>query len=131
MPGWVVIPSIRVSDMAEALDFYFGRLGFSTERDDPQGENISISRGDARLMLETTADLYGDGYNAAIKERLRSVSPNALYIEAEDLEELYRALVESGAKIVDPLADRPWGQAEFTVEDPWGNWLSFWKKPGG
>jgi len=95
---------------------------------DAKHGNVSILRGDARLMLETTADFYGDTYNAAIRERLGSVSANALYMEADDLEELYRALEEAGAKIVDPLAERPWGQAEFTVEDPWGNWLTFWKK---
>lgn len=128
MPGWGVIPSIRVSDLAEALDFYVGVLGFSTEREGTDEGNISISRGDARLMLEASADFYGDEYNAAIHERLGSVSPNALYMEAEDLEELYRALEGGAAKIVDPLADRPWGQAEFTVEDPSGNWLSFWMK---
>ena len=128
MPGWGVVPSIRVRDMAEALDFYVGRLGFSTERESAEEGNVSISRGDARLMLETTADFYGDAYNAAIRERLGSVSPNALYMEAEDLDELSRALQEGGAKIVDPLADRPWGQAEFTVEDPAGNWLTFWKR---
>jgi uncharacterized glyoxalase superfamily protein PhnB len=128
VPGWGVIPSIRVSGIAEGLDFYVGVLGFSTEREGTEEGNISISRGDARLMLEAAADFYGDAYNAAIRERLGSVSPNALYMEAEDLDDLYRALQEGGANIVDPLADRPWGQAEFTVEDPWGNWLSFWTK---
>jgi len=127
MSGWGVIPSIRVADVDDALGFYVGRLGFSVQGDAKHG-NVSILRGDARLMLETTADFYGDTYNAAIRERLGSVSANALYMEADDLEELYRALEEAGAKIVDPLAERPWGQAEFTVEDPWGNWLTFWKK---
>jgi len=127
MIGWGVIPSIRVADLDDALGFYVGRLGFSVQGDAKHG-NVSILRGDARLMLETTADFYGDTYNAAIRERLGSVSANALYMEADDLEELYRALEEAGAKIVDPLAERPWGQAEFTVEDPWGNWLTFWKK---
>jgi len=127
MSGWGVIPSIRVADLDDALGFYVGRLGFSVQGDAKHG-NVSILRGDARLMLETTADFYGDIYNAAIRERLGSVSANALYMEADDLEELYRALEEAGAKIVDPLAERPWGQAEFTVEDPWGNWLTFWKK---
>ena len=127
MSGWGVIPSIRVADMADALDFYVGRLGF-TARATRSSRNVSIVRGDARLMLETTADFYGDTYNAAIRERLGSVSPHALYMEAEDLEELHRALEAADATIVDPLADRPWGQAEFTVEDPAGNWLTFWKK---
>jgi uncharacterized glyoxalase superfamily protein PhnB len=127
MSGWSVIPSIRVADLAEALDFYVGRLGFNSEGAAEHG-NVSVVRGDARVMLETTADFYGDDYNAAIRQRLGSASPNALYMEADDLEDLYRALQESGAQIVDPLADRPWGQAEFTVEDPAGNWLTFWKK---
>ncbi|HUG64780.1 MAG TPA: VOC family protein [Gaiellaceae bacterium] len=127
MSGWGVIPSIRVADLAEALDFYEGRLGFSAEGD-AQQPNVSIVRGDARLMLETTADFYGDDYNAAIRRRLGSVSPTALYMEADDLEALYRTLQDAGSTIVDPLADRPWGQAEFTVEDPSGNWLTFWKK---
>jgi uncharacterized glyoxalase superfamily protein PhnB len=127
MTGWGVIPSIRVADLEEALGFYVGQLGFSVEGD-PQHQNVSVVRGDARLMLEGTADFYGDAYNAAIRQRLGSVSPHALYMEADDLEELYRALQAAGTPIVDPLADRPWGQAEFTVEDPAGNWLTFWKK---
>ena len=127
MSGWGVIPSIRVADMAQALDFYLGRLGFSAEGD-PEQPNVSVVRGDARLMLEKTADFYGDAYNLAIRQRLGSASPNALYMEADDLDDLYRTLEETATKIVDPLADRPWGQAEFTVEDPDGNWLTFWKK---
>jgi uncharacterized glyoxalase superfamily protein PhnB len=123
MSGWGVIPSIRVGDLAGALDFYVGRLGFAVEGDAQQG-NVSIVRDDARLMLETTADFYGDAYNAEIRERVGLVSPNALYMD----DELHGTLQESGARIVDPLADRPWGQAEFTVEDPAGNWLTFWKK---
>ena len=127
MSGWGVIPSLRVGDLPGALAFYVGALGFTAEGDVSQ-PNVSLARGDARLMLETAADFYGAEYNAAIRQRLGSVSPHALYIEAADLEELHRSLQESGATIVDPLADRPWGQAEFTVEDPAGNWLTFWKK---
>ena len=127
MSGWGVIPSIRVDDLAEVLDFYVGRLGFTAEGD-TAGPNVSIVRGDARLMLESAADFYSDAYNAAIRKRLGSGSPNALYMEADDLEALYRSLQDARATIVDPLADRPWGQAEFTVEDPSGNWLTFWRK---
>ena len=127
MSGWGVIPSIRVDDLAKALDFYVGRLGFTAEGSTAE-PNVSIVRGDARLMLETTAGFYSDAYNAAIRERLGSASPNALYMEADDLDELHRTVQDSGASIVDPLAERPWGQAEFTVEDPSGNWLTFWTK---
>lgn len=127
MSGWGVIPTIRVRDMAEALAFYLGPLDFSLERGGEGESNSAVSRGDARLMLETAADHYGDEYNAAIRQRLGSPSAGSLYIEATDLAGFHSRLQAAGARIVDPLAERPWGQAEFTVEDPEGNWLSFWE----
>jgi uncharacterized glyoxalase superfamily protein PhnB len=82
-------------------------------------------------MIETAADFYGDQYNEAIRERLGTRSSIALYIEAEDLAAFHSRLKVSGAvRIIDPLAARPWGQEEFTVEDHEGNWLTFWRKPG-
>ncbi|MGI9111547.1 MAG: VOC family protein [Gaiellaceae bacterium] len=125
-----MIPAIRVRSMAEALAFYLGPLEFTLERGGESESNSAIARGDARLMLETAADHYGDEYNAAIRQRLASTSSIALYIEAADLAEFQSRLEATGARIIDPLADRPWGQAEFTVEDHEGNWLTFWSANG-
>ena len=127
MSGWAVIPTIRVRDIREAVDFYRDQLGFTIERGGPDEDNVSLSRGDARIMIEVPSDLFPAEYRAAIESRLDSPSSIALYMEAPDLEELYARLGDSGVKIVDPLADRPWGQAEFTMEDLQGNWLTFWK----
>ncbi len=129
MPGWGVIPSIRVRDMPEALAFYTGKLEFTLDSGGEGTTNSSLSRGDARVMIETAADHYGDDYNAAIRDRLGTQSSIALYIEAEDLADFHSRLKASGARIIDPLAERPWGQEEFTVEDHEGNWLTFWRKP--
>ena len=128
--GWRVIPSIRVRDMAEALAFYRGPLEFTLDGGGDDATNSSLTRGDARVMIETAADHFGDDYNAAIKDRLGTPSSTALYIEASDLAAFHSRLQATGARIVDPLAERPWGQAEFTVEDHEGNWLTFWKKSG-
>ena len=128
MSGFGVTPTIRVREMAEALAFYSGPLEFTVEREDPG--NSVVKRGDARVMLETDQGFYGDEYNSAIRQRLGSPSSIALYIEASDLAEFQSRLQAAGVRIVDPLADRPWGQAEFTVEDHEGNWLSFWSALG-
>ena len=131
MPGWGVIPSIRVRDMAEALAFYQGRLEFTLASGGDGATNSSLTRGDARVMLETAADHYGDEYNEAIRERLGTQSSMALYIEAEDLASFHSRLeAGGGARIIDRLAPRPWGQEEFTMEDHEGNWLTFWRKSG-
>lgn len=131
MPGWGVIPSIRVRDMAEALAFYIGQLEFTLESGGEGATNSSLTRGDAHLMIETASDFYGDRYNEAIRERLGTPSSTALYIEADDLPGFHSRLQAGGVvRIIDPLASRPWGQDEFTVEDTSGNWLTFWAKPG-
>ena len=127
---WGVIPSIRVRDMAEALAFYVGTLEFTLTSGGDDASNSSLDRGDAHVMIETAADHYGDEYNTAIKERLGTPSCIALYMEASDLAAFNTKLKAAGARIIDPLAERPWGQEEFTVEDHEGNWLTFWKKTG-
>jgi uncharacterized glyoxalase superfamily protein PhnB len=119
--------AIRVRDMAKALAFYLGPLEFTLKRGGDSESNCVVSRGDADLMLETAADHFGDEYNAAIRKRLGSPSSAAIYIEAYDLAGFHARLKAAGAKIIDPLAERPWGQSEFTVEDQEGNWLAFWR----
>ena len=123
-----MIPSIRVHDMAEALDFYRTTLEFTLDSGGEDATNSSLTRGDAHVMIETAANHFGEEYNAAIRERLGTPSSIALYMEASDLAGFYSRLEAAGVRIVDPLAARPWGQDEFTVEDHEGNWLTFWMK---
>jgi uncharacterized glyoxalase superfamily protein PhnB len=128
---WGVIPSIRVRDMAEALACYRGTLEFTLDSGGDDASNSSLTRRDAHLMIETAADHYSDEYNAAIRERLGTPSCIDLYMEASDLSAFYSRLEAAGVRIVDPLAERPWGQEQFTVEDHERKWLTFWKKSGG
>jgi uncharacterized glyoxalase superfamily protein PhnB len=121
-----VIPSIRVADLEEAVAFYVEKLGFEILRGVPADGNVSLGFGDARVMLEAAGDHYGAAYNAAIKARLGSLSPDALYLEAPELDAHYERVRAAGVTVVDPLAARPWGQSEFTIEDHAGAWLSFW-----
>ena len=124
-----MVPSIRVPDLQAALDFYTGKLGFIVIRGTPGEGHVAVARGEERVMLESgTGGFYAPGYNDAIRGRLGSASPNALYLEEPQLEQYCDELQKAGVEIVDPLADRPWGQAEFTVADGDGNWLTFWRR---
>jgi uncharacterized glyoxalase superfamily protein PhnB len=125
-----VIPSLRFDDLAAAVAFYVDTLGFDVVRGEPADGNVALCRGDARVMLEAAGDFYVPAYNEAIRERVAATSPHSLYIEEPDLPAYYDRVRAAGARVIDPLADRPWGQAEFTVEDLAGNWLSFYAAPG-
>jgi catechol 2,3-dioxygenase-like lactoylglutathione lyase family enzyme len=120
-----MIPSIRTRDVPAAVDFYTEKLGFDVLRSN-EG-NVAVGIAGVRLMLEASTDFYSPAYNDAIRARLDSPSPHALYIEMSNLEEYYEQLRAAGVEIVDPLEPRPWGQTEFTVADGDGNWLSFWR----
>jgi uncharacterized glyoxalase superfamily protein PhnB len=125
---WGVIPSIRVRDMTEALAFYRGTLEFTLDSGGDDATNSSLTRGSAHVMIETAADLYGDRYNAAIRKRLGNPSAIDLYMEASDVPAFYSRLQAAGVRVVDPLARRPWGLQQFTIEDLEGNWLTFWQR---
>jgi uncharacterized glyoxalase superfamily protein PhnB len=127
MPNFAVMPSLRFADLPAAMEFYTKTLGFTHRRGTAEEGNIALDFGDASVMIEGAGTFYSPEYNAAIRERLGRGSANALYMEAPELEALYERVQAAGARIVDPLAARDWGQSEFTVEDPAGNWLTFWK----
>ena len=126
-----VTPSLRFNDLGAAVELYTGPLGFTAVRGNAEEGNVALERDDNRLMLERAGEFYSPEYNAAIAARLGTPSASSLYLEAEDLEELYERVRAAGLRVVDPIADRPWGQAEFTAEDGEGNWLSFWKRLSG
>lgn len=129
MPGWGVIPAVRVRDMQQAWTFYVDTLGFAVRRGGPDEDHAGLSFGDSHLMLERPQPTYSVNYDAAIQERLGQASPVAFYIEAADLDALYQRVQATDITVVDELADRPWGQSEFTIADTEGNWLTFWKSP--
>ncbi len=132
MPAWGVIPSIRVTDIDRVIAFYTDTLGFELLRNMPEEGNFAVGRDDSRLMIEVaSAGFYSPAYNEAIAERAGTPSATALYMEAKDLDELYARVNAEGVTVVDPLAERPWGQFEFTIADPEGNWLTFWRSIEG
>ena len=128
MSGSCLVPAFRVPDMAAAIEFYRDRLGFTVERGGPEDGNVALSFGDARIMLDSVpTDYYSASYNEAIAKRMGAAASTAFYIESPHLDAQYERLEKGGIEIVDPIADRPWGQREFTVADPHGHWLSFWR----
>src|SRR3954471_11038541 len=76
MAQWGVIPSIRVRDMAHALAFYRGTLGFTLDSGGDEAANSSLTREDAHVMIETAADHFGDEYNAAIRNGWGRLRPS-------------------------------------------------------
>jgi ankyrin repeat protein len=103
------VPIFTVSDVPKALDYYVDKLGFRaafTWEDPPTF--ATVARDDARIFLSAGRE---------------SGQPSGAWIAIflPDVDALHREYVESGALIVTPPADYPWGVREMRVQDPDGN----------
>ncbi len=128
MPG--LTPHLWVSDMKRSIAFYRDVMGFTVRRAEPEAAPTfaSLERPDASLMLSPFDESFGGWETAkAAQERRGEGGAVSFYIEAGDIQQEYERAVAAGARIVDPLGPRPWGQTEYTVADPDGFWWGVWK----
>ena len=104
--------TLAVANMAQSLDFYQTRVGLELLYG---GETASFSSfrvggGFLNLILEPEA-------------RVNWWGRVILYVDQVDA--LYRRLVDSGWTVAQPPEDAPWGERYFHVQDPDGHEISF------
>jgi uncharacterized glyoxalase superfamily protein PhnB len=106
---------LAVKDLAIETAYYLDKLGFERDFDAPGWEFLSF--GDFKVMLgecsdEMTAEETGN----------HSWFAHAL---VENVNEVYAEFIERGAKILSPIANKPWGIRDFTVVTPDGHRIVF------
>lgn len=117
-----IIPTVRCSNMRNALAFYSGVLGFERVDGDDNLDDPSfsmLSRNGDRLILSSHR---GDGEYG-----------QAIVIETDNVDEVFRTLRQRGFRtpgnpnspVHESPVDQTWGTREFYVDDPDGNTLRF------
>ncbi|HYH82156.1 MAG TPA: VOC family protein [Longimicrobium sp.] len=104
------VPELPVADVERAQAYYRDVLGFEIGWLYPGKEIGAVSRGDAAIFFR------------------RTEAPFALavhWVFAHDVEASFAELTASGANIVEPLEQKPWGLRQFTVDDLDGNRFYF------
>lgn len=96
------VPELPVSDVEAAQTHYRDLLGFTIGWLDPSKDLGAVSRGDVAIFL---------------RRRQGPFDPAVHWVFAPDVDATYAELQSRGANIVDPIADKPWGLRQFTVED--------------
>ena len=104
-------PTVPVSDIDRALEFYCGLLGMEKtfENGDPVGFVILV-RDHAEVHLTLSPGHKGS-------------TTNLLHLKVDDADALYQHLEASGARIIKGLRDQEYGLRDFIVADPDGNRL--------
>lgn len=115
-----VHPVLPVRDLAAALDFYTGRLGFAFRFGDRSGAPAyaGVGRDTIELHLQWQgADSFAD----------RSVGPANLRFVVDDPDRLLDELRAAGAVgAALTVRETEWGTREFGLHDPDGNGLTFY-----
>jgi catechol 2,3-dioxygenase-like lactoylglutathione lyase family enzyme len=121
-PQRVIIPTLIVRDMAEALDFYTRVLDFevtATEGGDKPFYAL-LARGPDELHLALTSGRVPPGHGCAM-------------VVCADVDGLFASFRARGlavptrqdSPVHEGPVDQTWGAREFYVDDPSGNTLAF------
>lgn len=110
------IPVLRIFDVAKAKEFYIDWLGFKIEFEHHFEENtpyyIGITKDDIKIHL---SEHYGD-----------ATPGSKVFIVCNEIEKYYAELQNRPYKYYRPGLEKTfYGTLEITVQDPFGNKLSF------
>jgi PhnB protein len=115
-----VMPYLIVDGASEAIDFYCSVLG-ATERvrmpapGDKVG-HAELDVGDSLIMLADEAPEMD-----AIGPRSVGGTPVTLYVYVDDVDSVFDAAIEAGAKSLQPVEDKFYGDRSGQFEDPFGH----------
>jgi catechol 2,3-dioxygenase-like lactoylglutathione lyase family enzyme len=113
-----ITPFLHVPDMNAALGFFCETLPFTLKYRESNYAYIVFGNAAVRLLEEPGRGLTPDG-----KARV------SMYIDVSSVDELHAQLRERLDKLppdrVEPVMNKPWGQREFQVRLPDGDWLTF------
>jgi len=113
MPPGTIIPEVAYADVVAAAAWLCNAFGF-TER---------LRIGDHRIQLR-----FGDGSVVAVR---RSVSfpgtenGSSIMVRVEDVGAHHERARQRGVRIIQPPADHPYGERQYTAEDPAGHRWTF------
>jgi uncharacterized glyoxalase superfamily protein PhnB len=100
------VPELPVIDVERAQQHYRDVLGFQVNWLYPDKSIGAVSRGDFAIFF---------------RQRTPPFEPAVHWMFAPDIDATYDELKSSGANIVEPLEEKPWGLRQFTLEDLDGN----------
>jgi catechol 2,3-dioxygenase-like lactoylglutathione lyase family enzyme len=111
---------LAVRDVPRSVEFYTSVFGWPRTVDELAYVEFQMMGGQ-RLGLYAEESFARNTNAPALLASGQMVSPTELYFEAAQLEPLILRLTRAGARQLDPLAIRPWGDEAAYFADPDGH----------
>ena len=117
IPSAAVIPVLIYPDVREAVDWLVGAFGFAERVWIGENHRAQLSLGDGALIV---GDVRGDRRPPRGGEVTHSV-----VVRVEDAAAHCAHAREHGAQILEEPTDHPYGERQYSAEDPWGHQWTF------
>lgn len=120
-------PGLTVGDLELSIDFYTRGLGFViSERWEKEGRLVGV-------MLKAGVCELGIGQDdwAKGRDRLKGVGVRLWCETHQDVDELAERARAWGSRLTEEAEDKPWGVRAFSLDDPDGYHLTFYREIGG
>jgi uncharacterized glyoxalase superfamily protein PhnB len=119
-PAATIVPILIYEDVALAIEWLCRAFGFTerlrAERDGVVG-HAQLACGEGAIMLGR----QGGPFRSPEPEHMSQY----VLVAVEDVERHFDAASKSGARVLQPPTDMPFGERQCTVADPWGHWWTF------
>jgi PhnB protein len=123
-----IMPFLYIEDAAKAVDFYQNVFGAQVMMRDQEPSGIVshalLKMGETTVMLSdpTSADVkQNDVHHLSRAPRSYGGSPVHMYIYVADVDDVFKRATQAGAKVIDPVENRDWGDRCGGIEDPYGH----------
>jgi uncharacterized glyoxalase superfamily protein PhnB len=110
MPSSVIIPELSYPDGRESVEWLCRTFGFK-ERLRIANHRAQLSFGEGSLVVTHRGDRPNASFN--------------IMVRVNDIDHHDEHANSAGAKIISPPADYPYGERQYTVEDPGGHRWTF------
>ena len=109
-----VLPVLQIDEYDVAVDFYIGRLGFETVMEHRHEPGFPV------FMIVQHGALQ-----LALSEHGRGHQGSEVYVYVDDISAWHKRCKESGISMEQEPEQKPWGNTEMLVVDPFRNALRF------
>jgi uncharacterized glyoxalase superfamily protein PhnB len=124
MPTASVIPVLAYPDVAEAAAWLSKAFGFR-ERLRIGSHRVQLVYGDGAIVAAGGPALAGSGSREDDAQAGTGWRDHSIMVRVEDVDAHFDRAVAAGAWIVDPPADYPYGERQYTAQDPGGHRWTF------
>lgn len=125
MPACTVIPVLTYDDAVDAATWLCETFGF-TERWRVGNHRVQLAVGDGAVVVtERRVGRVVDSPPVEPTTTQRSHGCHSVMVRIENVDSHYEHARARGAQILDPPTDDPYGERQYTAEDPGGHRWSF------